>query len=301
VSIDGVDYGDSEDRPAINRVTITPGYFDALVTDLVSGRKFVEQDDMDSELVAIVNQPMVDRYFDGQDPIGRRFREGISDTLPLLTVVGVAPDLHLMGGQPQGMGEYEPAGYYVPLLQSGDFSFLSIAALARSGPATSITGDLRSAVQRLDPNLPLYNVFSETEVIDRAVWFYGVFGTVFIVFGLAALFMASVGLYGVLSFAVSRRTQEMGIRMALGAASGDVVRLVARQGAGQLALGLGIGLALAFGVTRLVTVLMYEVDPQDPAVFGAVFTLIVAVGMAAAVFPALRATGVDPVQALRSE
>ena len=138
-------------------------------------------------------------------------------------------------------------------------------------------------------------------MVERQVWFYSVFDTVFIAFGLAALFMASVGLYGVLSFAVSRRTQEMGIRMALGAASGDVVRLVARQGAGQLGIGLAIGLVLAFGVTRIVSILMYEVDPQDPMVFGGVVSLIIVVGMAAAVFPARRATSVNPVEALRAE
>jgi putative ABC transport system permease protein len=300
VSIDGVDYGDSEDRPQINRVVTTPGYFETLVTELVSGRDFTEADDMDSELVAIVNQPMVERYFDGQNPIGRRFREGISDTLPLMTVVGVAPDLRMMGGQPEGLSDYEPAGYYVPLAQR-DLSFISIAALARGDQPMGLTGDVRTAVRRVDPDLPIYNVFSEAEVVDRAVWFYRVFGTVFITFGLAALFMASVGLYGVLSFAVSRRTQEMGIRMALGAASGDVVRLVARQGAGQLGIGLLIGLGLAFGVTRAVSILMYQVDPQDPVVFGGVFALIVLVGVAAAVFPARRATSVDPVQALRAE
>jgi putative ABC transport system permease protein len=300
VSIDGVDYGDGEDRPQINRVVVTPGFFGALGTELLSGRDFSESDDSDSELVAIVNQPMVERYFDGQNPIGRSFREGVSDTLPQMTVVGVAPDLRMMGGEPEAFGDYEPAGYYVPLAQR-DQSFISIAALARDGRAMALTADVREAVRRVDPDLPIYNVFSEAEVIERSVWFYRVFGAVFITFGLAALFMASVGLYGVLSFAVSRRTQEMGIRMALGAASGDVVRLVARQGAGQLGIGLAIGLAMAFGVTRVVSILMYQVDPQDPVVFGSVFGLIVLVGAAAAVFPALRATGVDPVQALRSD
>ncbi len=300
IGFEGVEYADPTDQPAVNRAIVTPGYFAALGVETTAGRGFVEQDDLGSERVAIVNQPMVERYFDGRSPIGRRFREGTSDTLPLVTVVGVVSDLNMAGGQPEGTPDFEPAGYYVPLGQS-DASFLSIAAGARGGDALALTGEVRSAVRRIDPDLPIYNVFSQAEVVDRGVWFYGVFGTVFIVFGAAALFMASVGLYGVLSFAVSRRTQEMGIRIALGAASGDVVRLVARQGLGQLAIGLGIGLALAFGVTRVIGLLMYDVDPQDPAVFAGVLGVIVAVGMAAAVFPALRATGVDPVRALRSE
>ena len=219
-------------------------------------------------------------------------------TLPALTVIGVVADLHMQGNLPPGFPGFEPAGYYVPLLQN-DVSFMSIAAMPRSGEAMAMAADVRSAVRSLDADLPIYNVMTEAEVIDRGIWFFSVFGTVFIVFGLAALFMASVGLYGVLSFAVTRRTQEMGIRMALGAGSGDVVRLVARQGAAQLALGLAIGLALAFGVTRLITILMFNVDPQDPMVFGVVFGAIIIVGMAAAVFPARRATSVDPVEALR--
>ena len=117
----------------------------------------------------------------------------------------------------------------------------------------------------------------------------------------AALFMASVGLYGVLSFAVTRRTSEMGIRMALGAAGRDVIGLVARQGATQLGVGLGLGMVMAFGLTRLLSFLMYDVDPQDTTVFAGVFLTILVVGMAAAIVPARRATGVSPVVALRSE
>lgn len=156
-------------------------------------------------------------------------------------------------------------------------------------------------MRRADADLPIYNVWTGAEIVDRRTWFYGVVGTVFIGFGLAALFMASVGLYGVLSFAVSRRTQEMGIRMALGAGAREVVGLVARQGAAQLAIGLGVGLALAFGLTRLIGLLMYQVDPQNPVVFVGVVATIVLVGMAAAIVPARRATSVDPVEALRSE
>lgn len=300
IAIDGTEFADATDLPTVRRVIATPGFFETLGSEVTSGRDLVEQDDLDSELVVVVNQPMVERHFAGQNPIGRRFREGASDTLPLITVIGVVPDLDMIGAVQRTGPDSDPSGYYVPLKQS-DASFLSIAARPRGEEALAITTDVRDAVRRLDPDLPIYNVFSERDVIDRSIWFYGVFGTVFIVFGAAALFMASVGLYGVLCFAVSRRTQEMGIRMALGAGSGDVVRLVARQGASQLAIGLVIGLALAFGVTRVVSILMYDVDPQDPVVFASVLGLIVTVGMAAAVFPARRATSVDPVEALRSE
>jgi predicted permease len=299
IAIEGVEYPDSGDMPPVNRVIMSTRYFDTLGVP-VTGRSFEVSDDQDSGLVAIVNQPMVDRYFDGQNPIGRRFREGDAATDPLLTVVGVVPDLQMQGALPPGFPGFEPAGYYTPLRQA-DPRFMSIAAVPRAGDAMAITGEVRAVIRELDADLPIYDVWSQAEVIGRAVWFFGVFGTVFIIFGAAALFMASVGLYGVLSFAVSRRTHEMGIRMALGADSRDVVGLVARQGAAQLGVGLVLGLALAFGVTRLIGFLMFYVDPRDPLVFGVVFLTIIVVGMAAAFFPARRATSVDPVIALRSD
>ena len=300
IGIDGVQYAEPTDQPGVNRVVVTPGYFGVLGTSVTTGRGFGEQDDLGSEMVAIVNQPMVDRYFDGRNPLGRQFREGFSDTLPMLTVVGIVPDLLMQGSIPEEFPGYEPAGYYVPLRQA-DASFMSIAAVTHSNDPLVVTADVRGAVRRLDADLPIYNVLREQAVIDRQTWFYSVFGSVFIIFGVAALFMASVGLYGVLSFAVSRRTQEMGIRMALGAAAPDVVRLVARQAASQLGIGLGIGLAMAFGVTRVISLFLYNVDPQDPVVFAGVFGLIIVVGMSAAVFPARRATSVNPVEALRNE
>jgi len=300
VVLAGEVYEDEDELPSLHRVVTSPGFFAAIGAQVVDGRDFTEADNIESERVAIVNRPMVERYFDGQNPIGLQFREGLADTLPMVTVVGVVPDLMMSGGTPPGFPEYEPAGYYVPLGQS-DESFMSIVARPPSGPAMTATPRVRDAVQAVDGDLPIYFIYSEAEVVDRATWFYGVFGGVFIAFGIAALFMASVGLYGVLAFGVSRRTQEMGIRMALGAGSRDVVGLVARQGAAQLAIGLAVGLLLAFGLTRVVGILMYDVDPQDPMVFGSVLALIILVGVAAAVLPARRATSVSPVEALRAE
>jgi hypothetical protein len=246
----------------------------------------------------IVNEPLVDRYLGGGDPIGKQIRIDTSLTAPPVTVIGVVPDLHADANIPEGIGGFEPAAFYTPLRQ-GDASSMSLAVAPRAGAPTAF-GDLRRVVQRLDPDLPIYDVSTQAEVIDRSIWYYSVFGTIFITFGIAALFMASVGLYGVLSFAVSRRTKEMGIRIALGASGRDLIRLVARQGAGQVGIGLGIGMALAFGVTQLIRILMFNVDPQDPLVFAVVFLTIVGVGGAAAFFPARRATRVDPVDTLRA-
>jgi predicted permease len=299
VALDGTVYEDVDAMPSLARVVVTPGYFGALGIGVTSGRDFTDLDAEGSDLVTIVNQPMVDRYFDGRSPIGRQIREGAADSLPWLTIVGVVPDLGI-GGPLIDAEDFEPAGYYVPLGQS-DPPSMSIAALPRTGGALALTSDVRRAVRLADPDLPIFDIWTQADIVDRRTWFFGVFGTLFIAFGAAAMFMASVGLYGVLSFAVSRRTQEMGIRMALGADARDVVGLVARQGATQLSIGLGIGLALAFGLTRVIGLLMYRVDPQDPLVFGGVVVMIALVGVAAGFFPARRATGVDPVEALRYE
>lgn len=300
VSIDGVDYGDSDDRPELGRVVTTPGFFETYLVDLTAGRDFRDSDNEASERVAIVNQPMVDRYFDGRNPIGRRFREGTSDTLPLITVIGVVPDLHI---QPPNVGmitDHEPAGYYIPLDQT-DLPYVTISALSRRESAASIARSVRSAVARVDGDIPIYWVQSQREAIDFATGWVTMMGPIFIAFGLAALFMASFGLYGVLSFGVARRTSEMGIRMALGSDAGGVQRLVVGQGIRQMGLGLALGVPVAFVVAPLVQFLMYGIEPRDPWVFGAVLTVVLGVGVLASWVPARRATAVDPIKALRAE
>lgn len=300
VSIDGVAYGDSQERRPVSRVVVSPRFFETYRVELTAGRDFRDSDNEASERVAIVNQPMVDRFFGGQNPLGRRFREGVSDTLPLVTVVGVVPDLHV---QPPNFGvdeDYEPAAYYIPLDQA-NYAFVTIAALARGDVAAPLARDLRAAVARLDGTIPIYWVRSQKEAIERATAWVATFGTVFVVFGVAALFIASVGLYGVLSFGVARRTAEMGIRMALGADGGRVIRLVVRQGAGQVGLGLTVGAVGAFAAAPLMAWIVYGVQPRSPGVFAGVIALILGVGLLASFVPARRAAAVDPIQALRAE
>jgi ABC-type antimicrobial peptide transport system permease subunit len=210
--------------------------------------------------------------------------------------VGVAPNLKMEGFD---IDESGPWGYYVPMLQS-DLRFVSVAIQAQSNPM-SLAPAVREAVRGLNPNLPIYNVDSMEDAVRQATWFYYVFGSLFIVFGAAALFMATVGLYGVLSFSVSRRMKEMGIRMALGANAQDVIRLILRQGGKQIAVGLVLGLLAAFGLTRVIGILMFEVTPRDPPVFTMVVLIIAAVGVLASLVPARRATRAEPTVALRYE
>lgn len=300
IGFEGVAYtNDSEYPSAQSGGAITPGFFATFGTAVVSGRDFAATDVAGSMPVAIVNQAFVAKYFPGREPIGQRFAERTGRTTlgPWLTIVGVAPDLRMEGIDPD---RPDPWGYYVPMAQS-DPRFVSLAVQVAGGAPLAITQGVRDVVRSLNPNLPIYNVLAMEEVVSQAGWFFAVFGTLFIVFGAAALFMATVGLYGVLSFSVSRRIREMGIRMALGAGPRQVIRLVVNQGARQLTLGLGMGLLLAFGLTRVIGFLMFEVTPQDPPVFTGVTLVIASVGLLASFLPARQATRAQPSVALRAE
>lgn len=213
---------------------------------------------------------------------------------PWLTVVGVVPDLHMDGAENE-----DPEGFYVPLAQSPQrFAYL---ALAGRGDALALAGPAADAVASLDRDLPLYWVQSLEDAIAEGTWFVRVFGTLFMVFGAAALFLASVGLYGVTAASVSRRTREMGIRMALGARPGDVLRLVIRQGLIRIAIGAAAGLVLAALIARGLEVALFQVEPWDPWIFGAIVAVLALTGLAASWVPARRATRVDPMVALRYE
>jgi ABC-type antimicrobial peptide transport system permease subunit len=175
-------------------------------------------------------------------------------------------------------GNDDPAGYYVPLAQS-DRSFLSMAVQVQGGNPLSITQEVRAAVRSVHSDTPIYWVRDMPEVIRQGTWFYNLFGGLFITFGLAALFLASVGLYGVLAFSVSRRVREMGIRMALGANARDVIRQVLREGMLQMVVGLAIGLGLALATSRVLATFVFDVQPRDPAVFTTIVGVIIAVGL----------------------
>jgi putative ABC transport system permease protein len=170
-----------------------------------------------------------------------------------------------------------------------------------SGPPLSLTQSLRETVASVNPDIPLYWVQTVDDAASQSLWFVRVFGTMFMIFGFVALFLASVGLYAVMSFSVSRRTREVGIRMALGAQGRDVIRMIFGQGALQLGIGMTTGLALAAGIAQVMTVVLFQVKPRDPAIFGGVAAVLIAVGLLACLIPARRATLVDPLVALRSD
>ncbi len=211
-----------------------------------------------------------------------------------LTVVGVVPDMRMEGF---GNREARPAGGYIPIAQSGVGNFVSIAAYIQ-GPPMAVTTAVRETVMSVDSNLPIFDVFAMTTVVEATTWFYRVFGTLFMAFGAAALFLAAVGLYGVMSFSVARRTQEMGIRMAMGAEGRGLVTLMMKKGMVQLGVGLVIGLGIAALAAGPIQIVLFEVNARDPMVFGSVVAVLGVVGMLATFIPARRVTTVDPVTAL---
>jgi len=298
IEIEGSSYARPSDYPRAQWQVVGPGYFRTFEAAVLRGREFNAGDRRGALPVALANESFARRHFAGQEAVGRRFRPGRGDTTALwLTVVGVVPDMYM-----QGFGELSgaPDGYYVPLAQSGSSGAVRLALRARGDPM-ALTSDVRAAIRSLDPSLPLFELRSMESEVRRATWFYRDFGAAFVVFGLAALFLASVGLYGVVSFSATRRAHEMGIRMALGAEGPQLVWLVLRKGAALVVIGLAVGLALAAAVADALGVILFQVDPRDPVVFGGVAASLALVGLAATLIPASRISRVNPVVALGAE
>ena len=294
-SIEGATYAKDKDHPVTRATSVTPGFFSTLNIPIVTGRGFTDADRQGSLPVAVVTRSFVAKHFKDKDPIGRRIRFGLDQSkAPWLTIVGVTGDV-FTGDQQE---PFSPV-VFQPFAQSRS-GFAYIAARTPSAPM-SLTAGVRTVVASLNPDIPLYWVQTLDDAIAQRLWFVRVFGTMFVIFGGIALFLASVGLYAVMSFSVSRRIREVGIRMALGAQARDVVGMIFRQGIVQLAIGMTLGLAFAFGIARLLAVILFQVEPRDPVIFSGVAAVLVGVGMLACLVPARRATLVDPLVALRSD
>jgi hypothetical protein len=265
--------------------------------EVQAGRDFSVADDGEALPVAVVNQSFAQQYFPGEDPLGRQIRMGTAESQePWVTIVGVVPDMYL-----QGVGNEDPSqsGFYLPLAQA-DRRFVSIMAMGPPVPL-SLTSVVQDEVGNLNPDTPLYWARTLERGIRLNNWQVDIFGGLFAVFGLLALLLAAAGLYAVMATGVAQRTREMGVRMALGAGSPQVLGMVLRQGAFQLAMGLGVGFLLAAGLSRGLRAALFGVEPWDPTVFAAIAVIMLISGLAASFLPALRATRVDPVEALRAE
>ena len=293
--IEGATYTEDRDYPYALQVIASPGYFETFEIPVRRGRVLLPQDRQGTMQVAVVNESFVAKHFANQDPIGRRIRFGTSQsTAPWTTIVGVVPDRHA-----QFIDDDETEAIYVPIQQHWA-RFMYVAATARSN-APALAMPIRDAVVSLDPDLPIYWPRTHTQAVAEETWFYRVFGTLFMVFGAVALFLAAIGLYAVMAFSVGQRTREVGVRMALGAQRSDVIGLVLRQGVVQMAIGMTVGLAFAAGVSQLLQVILFKVEPRDPVIFAGVFLVLGGAAALACLLPARRATKIDPIIALRSD
>jgi predicted permease len=294
VALPGEAYERDQDLPWARTVTVSPGFFETFGVEALEGRLLGRFDRRDTQAVALVNRPFAELHFPGESPVGRQVRLGGLDTEePWRTIVGVVPDM-VLGGQ----DNEDPEAVYLPLAQ-GDVRFVSVAATSAGDPM-ALAPVVREAVGALDSDLPIYFVQTMEEAVRLEMWFVDVFGAIFAVFGLAGLVLAVVGLYGVMAFSVQRRTQEVGIRMALGADGRRILELLVRQGAVQLALGTAVGVGLALALAQGIRVLLYRVEPWDLSIFAAIVAVILVTGFIATLLPARRAMAVHPAAALRS-
>ncbi|HYR88838.1 MAG TPA: ABC transporter permease [Terriglobia bacterium] len=295
---------DAGDRlPTVFRVAVVPGYFQALDLKVTQGRDFTAADGNPGNEVVIVNEPFVRKYFPGEDPVGKRIRLGqdfvrFTDdpNLPWLTVVGVSPPVFQTGQQNDLT--VQPT-VYVPFRQEPTIAF---TVLARSRlPKDTLISGIRNELRSVDPDLPLYNIRTMDEILEQRRWPFRVFGTLFGAFGLIALTMSSVGIYAVTAYGVGQRTQEIGLRMALGASQRDVMWLVLRQGLRRIGVGLIFGLLAAWGLSRVLQSILVQVTAADPVTFIAITILLTLVTIIACLVPSRRAMHLDPVDALRTE
>jgi len=291
VYIEGYQPKPNEDTE-LNTNVVSPNYFSTIGIPILQGRDFNAADTANAPGVVIINEEFARRYFPGANPVGKRLRNDSEG--PYLEVVGVAKNAKY-----RGLREEPLPFFYTPLAQ-GAMSSMTLFVRSEGDPLTTLPS-VRAELKSLDKNLTLYQINTLPAHLDAALSADRMIAVLLGVFGVAALLLAAVGLYGVMSYAVARRTHEIGVRMALGAQTGDIIRLILWQGMMLLVVGGVIGLATAFVLTRLMSSLLYGVSATDPLTFVGITLLLGGVALLACYLPARRATKVDPMVALRYE
>jgi putative ABC transport system permease protein len=284
-------------RPTTLFSAIEPDYFGTMGIPLLNGRDFTLRDDLETLPVVIINQTLAKRFFPGQNPIGQRIQPGIGNGYghpPMREIVGVVGDV-----KQSRMDESATAQVYVPLAQS-PVSSITVVVRTATEPS-SLISTIREKVAALDKDVPIFAVKTLDEYVGESVAQARFNGRLLGIFATLALALAVVGIYGVISYSVTQRTHEIGVRIALGAGVRDVLQLVVRQGLRLAFVGIGIGLAVAFLLTRLLRTMLFGIQPTDLATFLCVPLTLFTAAFLASYIPARRATKVDPLVALRYE
>jgi putative ABC transport system permease protein len=298
---EGVDAGSTDVGIRVYRHAVTPGFFGTLGAGLVTGRDFDTRDVSNAPQVAVVSRRFAAKAWGAANPIGRRFT--IGRTRPAqpvwVTVVGVAPDLRYRSITVDQVRNPEDPDVYFPFAQRPDRA-LSLLVSGAGTPAALIPS-VREAVHAFDRDIPTVGESSFADLVAARTAPFRLTAGVMSLFGIVALLLAGIGVYGLINYSVAQRRQEIGVRVALGAGRGEIYRLVMKDGMMLIAIGLVIGLAAALPVARLLGTQLYGVTPADPLTYGAIMTLLLIVGIAATLLPARRAAHVDPIVALRAD
>ena len=293
VKIDGYQPKEDEDmNPHVDG--IGPRYFETLGVPLVSGREFKPSDTLGAPKVAIINETMAKQFYGNTSPIGRRMGFGRGNAIDI-EIVGVARDLRTVQ-----LNQTPVRFVYIPYRQDDSVTQLTYVASIQGSPEIAAAA-VRQAVQRLDPNLPIFDLKTMTAQVSESLYIQRMVAALSVTFGALATMLAAIGLYGVMSYAVARRTREIGIRMALGAERSKVMWLVLKEVAVLAAIGVAAGLAGASYVTRQVQSQLFGLSPHDPATLIGAVVLLLLVALAAGFVPARRATAIDPLVALKAE
>jgi putative ABC transport system permease protein len=292
---EGLEMPVSGATPTAYATLASPGFLEALGVRLLRGRLLSDSDRAGAPFVGVINEALAARYFAGQDPLGRRVQLGDEDD-PWVEIVGV-----IASTKNRGLDADAEPELFASTLQLAGFNNQMFLVVRTDGDPYAVLPAIRRAVESLDPEQPVYAVRTIEQAFELSQFRRRFSTTLLGLFGGFALVLAAVGIYGVVSYATSQRTREVGVRMALGAKRADVTRLFVRQAMIPVGIGAVLGAVAAFGVGRVMTSLLFEVEAGDPITIGAAGLVLAAVGVLAAWVPARRASRLDPVRALRVE
>jgi putative ABC transport system permease protein len=296
ITIEGMALPKPGSFPHPDAHSVSPGYLRTLGVPLLRGREFTDADQANSPLVGMVNAAIARQFFPNQDVLGKRFMFGHPKADPprWITIVGIAADTKLYG-----LANPARLEVYLPLRQAVS-SGMNLIVKSAADPA-ALTSSIRGAIASIDKDQPIFAIATMQELVNSSISTRRITLILLGLFSALALVLAAIGIYGVISYSVAQRTHEIGIRMALGADGGGVLRMILAQGVKIAGAGVAIGILASFGLTRLMTKLLYSVSAADPVTFAAVAIVLVLVAMLACYIPARRALRVDPIIALRYE